>query len=206
MTKDCVNPSDMGILDLLCTRDEMAVSDFTQALGVTATAVRQRIVRLQAQGLVDRVTERQQRGRPRHVYRLTERGRRRTGENFADLAVVLWNEIRSITDQGIRQGLLARVARRLANLYAGELAGKTISDKMRSLASLFQDRQIPFDVDRSGELPILTAHACPYPQLAEKDRSICAMEKLMFSELLGESVRLTQCRLDGQSCCKFELN
>jgi predicted ArsR family transcriptional regulator len=54
---------------------------------------------------------------------------------------------------------------------------------------------------------VLTALACPYPELAEQDRGICAVEKLVFSELLGEKVRLTECRLDGASnCCRFETN
>ena len=78
---------------------------------------------------------------------------------------------------------------------------------MESLAELFAERQVPFSVDqdRNG-LPILTALACPYPDLAEKDRSICALERILFSEVLGNSMQLSQCRLDGQNCCRFELN
>jgi predicted ArsR family transcriptional regulator len=32
---------------------------------------------------------------------------------------------------------------------------------------------------------------------------VCTMEKLMLSEILGNSVRLSECRLDGASCCTF---
>jgi predicted ArsR family transcriptional regulator len=52
---------------------------------------------------------------------------------------------------------------------------------------------------------VLTALACPYPDLAEQDRGICAVEKMMFTEMLGTPVRLTECRLDGAStCCRFQ--
>jgi hypothetical protein len=27
---------------------------------------------------------------------------------------------------------------------------------------------------------------------------------MMFSELVGEGLRLTECRLDGDECCRFE--
>jgi predicted ArsR family transcriptional regulator len=54
------------------------------------------------------------------------------------------------------------------------------------------------------QLPILTALACPYPDLAEQDRMVCAFEKMLFSEMLGEKLRLTACRLDGDTCCTFE--
>ena len=44
----------------------------------------------------------------------------------------------------------------------------------------------------------------PIPELAEQDRTVCSMERMMFSELLGENVRLSDCRLDGHNCCTFE--
>ena len=60
---------------------------------------------------------------------------------------------------------------------------------MNSMAALFRTRQVPFEVEkRDGELPVLTALACPYPELAEKDRSICAMERMMFAELFEKTV------------------
>jgi DeoR family suf operon transcriptional repressor len=63
---------------------------------------------------------------------------------------------------------------------------------------------VPFTLDTEGGLPVLTALACPYPDLAERDRSVCAMERMMISEALGESVRLSACRLDGATCCTFQ--
>jgi len=171
---------------------------------VTTTAVRQRLVRLLASGEIERTKERLNRGRPAHRYGLTEKGRRRAGSNFADLAMTLWQEVREIKDPEIRRGLLQRISGRLATLYAGQIRGSSTEEKMESLADLFRERQIPFEVDRSRELPLLRATACPYPDLAEKDRTVCSMERMMVSELLGTNVRLSDCRLDGHNCCTFE--
>jgi predicted ArsR family transcriptional regulator len=74
---------------------------------------------------------------------------------------------------------------------------------MASLADLMNEREVPFEVDTTGSLPVLSALACPYPELAKADRSVCTMEKLMLSEVLGENVRLSACRLDGANCCTF---
>ena len=104
----------------------------------------------------------------------------------------------------MRRGLLQRLSIRLAESYSDQIQGKTIGERMESLAELFRARQIPFEVRQDqDQLPVLTALACPYPELAEKDATICAMERLMFSELLGEKVNLDRCRLDGDSCCTF---
>jgi predicted ArsR family transcriptional regulator len=74
---------------------------------------------------------------------------------------------------------------------------------MTALANVMGNREIPFEVDKSGGLPVLSALACPYPELARRDRGVCTMEKLMLSEILGENMSLSECRLDGATCCTF---
>src|SRR5262245_22717114 len=196
--------SDIALLDLLRKNGPLSIAQMKPAMGVTTTAVRQRLVRLLSQGDIERQTERKSRGRPIHRYGLTEKGRRRAGANFADLAIALWEEIRQIKDPEVRRGLLQRVGGRLATLYADRIRGSSLEERMESLADIFRERQIPFEVERVHELPLLHATACPYPDLAEQDRTVCSMERLMFSELLGQNVRLRNCRLDGHNCCTFE--
>ncbi len=196
--------SDVGILNLLRKTGPLGVSELTKATGVTPTAVRQRLVRLMAEGLVDRQVARSGRGRPGHRYALTDKGRRETGANFTDLALALWNEVRSVQDADVRRGLLERIAKTMATMYRPQITGNTEAERMRSIGRVFAERDVPFDVDDSGDLPVLTALACPYPQLAEQDRGICALERMMFSELVGNGLRLADCRLDGDECCRFE--
>lgn len=196
--------ADRDLLDHLRKVGTTGVSDLETLLGVTRTAVRQRLNRLMAEGLIERVAEKQARGRPSHKYSLTTKGERLAGDNYGDLVEALWDEIRLIPDTEVRRGLLKRLADRLANTYAERLGNGALAEKMRALRDLMDEKEVPFEVDESGGLPVLTALACPYPDLAEHDRSICAMERLMISEALGESVKLSECRLDGGSCCSFQ--
>jgi predicted ArsR family transcriptional regulator len=198
--------SDVGILDLLRKVGPLGVAELARAMQVTPTAVRQRLVRLMGQGLIDRQLARAGRGRPSHRYALTEKGRRQTGANFVDLAMALWKEVRAIEDPEVRRGLLQRIAKSMAQMYRDQVSGATTSERMQSVSHIFSERDVPFDVEDSGPLPILRALACPYPELAEQDRGICALEKMMFSDLVGSSLRLGDCRLDGDTCCRFTTN
>jgi DeoR family suf operon transcriptional repressor len=216
--------SDAQILDLLRQCGPMSIAQLIEATSVTANAVRQRLTRLTTQGLVEREVFRGSRGRPGHRYRLTEKARRQTGSNFADLAVVLWEEIRAVKDAEVRRGLLARIAAALGGLYAGQVKGTNVAERMHALAELFDRRGVPIEVrpaepsdglDRAGNasqrsagpvLPVLRVLDCPYPDLVERDRGICAVEKMLFAELLDHDVRLSQCRLDGHACCEFSSN
>ncbi|HEY4233657.1 MAG TPA: MarR family transcriptional regulator [Lacipirellulaceae bacterium] len=195
--------SDNAVLDYLRRHGAARISDLVTETGVTATAVRQRIRRLMAEGLIARTTERQVRGRPNHRYTLTDAGERQAGNNFGDLATVLWEEIKAVPDPEVRRGLLKRIADRFVARYRDHVDGVTLSERMASIAGLMQAREIPFEVNTAGGLPVLSALACPYPELAKLDRGVCTMEKLMLSEMLGENVRLSACRLDGATCCTF---
>src|SRR5438105_2825124 len=171
--------SDVALLDLLRKHESLSIAQLKGAMQVTATAVRQRLVRLLAQGDIERRAQRISRGRPVHRYGLTEKGRRRAGANFADLAIALWQEIREIKDAEVQRGLLQRISRRLATLYAGQIRGSSLEERMEALAEIFRERQIPFEVDRTNDLPMLHSTACPYPDWADQDRSVCSMEQMM---------------------------
>ncbi len=198
--------SDDRLLDLLRSRGALNVPEMAHATEVTATAVRQRLTRLMDQGLIEREATRQGRGRPSHRYSLTEKARRQAGSNFADLAITLWQEIRAIKDPDVRRGLLSRLADSLSTHYAGRVRGETVTQRMDSLVDVFAERRVPLTVGLRGELPVLSVHDCPYPDLAERDRGVCTMEKMLFSRLLQQEVRLSECRLDGHACCQFEVS
>jgi predicted ArsR family transcriptional regulator len=199
--------TDADLLELLRSKGALDVTEMAKSAEVTATAIRQRLGRLLAQGLIQRNAIRAGRGRPRHRYRLTQKGMRLTGSNFTDLALALWHEVRSIPDAEVRRGLLRRVVAGLAAAYGPQIEGRTPEERMRSLTDLLSQRRVVFTVDPAAspyDLPLLTAHACPYPELAEQDRGICILEKMLFSEIIGQNLELAQCRLDGGSCCQFQ--
>lgn len=197
--------SDAALLELLRRGGRLGVAALVKAMQVTPTAVRQRLNRLMVEGLVERTTMRRGRGRPSHYYQLSEKGVRAAGDNFADLAAVLWEELRAVRQPEIRRGMLQRIARRLAEKYRGAAARRGDgAPPVAAFAELLADREISCEASEADGLPVLTMYSCPYPELAEQDRGICAMEKLLVSELAGSSMELSECRLDGADCCTFQ--
>jgi predicted ArsR family transcriptional regulator len=206
MLNDVATSSDEALLNLLRERESLSVSQLAVEMDVTATAVRQRLRRLMDQGYIARYAEKAGRGRPSHRYRLTDDGHRKAGTNLPDFAVAAWEEIRRIEDEDVRRELLTKIARRLVRRVAEQVRGETFEEKIESLVQFFEQRHIPYRVEREGELPVLTALSCPYPDLADEQRTICSIERDMFEEVLGGVIRQHACRLDGGNCCSFELS
>jgi len=203
--------TDQTLIDLLRVGGDLGIGNLATGLGVTATAVRQRLERLMRTGLVQRQAVSGKRGRPAHVYSLTQAGKRVGGDNFQDLAIVLWREIRGVKEPAIRRGLLGRIGTALAGMHRETMAGDTPAARMHGVAEMMRSRNIVCAVetapggDDAPAMPVLTTYSCPYPDLAEEDRGICAAERTMIQELVGSPVHLSECRLDGGNCCRFSM-
>ena len=186
-----------------------AIGELTDALGVTATAVRQRIERLLDTGMIDREKIVAGRGRPTYRYRLTVAGHRCAGANPADLADALWREVLAIDDESLRAQILSLVAARLGQQFAAQVAADQNADsfesRMEKLSEMMAAQHMATEVSHAGQLPVLDIGMCPYPSLTDvsDDRAMCRLEEQMISEALGQPVHLSSCRLDGDSCCQF---
>lgn len=199
--------SDRALLDLIRRGGPLTVAEMAANLGVTATAIRNRLTRLLGAGLVVRQSEHQDRGRPKHAYRVSVEAQKRLGQNYTDLALVLWDEMMStVADRKLRRLLFMRVTDRLAEIYRSQVNGQEWEGRLVQLTNLLHDRGVEAEVakEAGGVDSVLRQHSCPYYELAESDPAICALERKMFEKVLGRSLRLSQCRLDGDRSCDFE--
>ncbi len=200
--------SDRPLLDLIRRRGPLTVADMAVSFGVTPTAIRNRLNRLMGLGLVERKSESAQgRGRPQHAYQASDAAHRRLGQNYADLALALWEEMmRSVDDPRLRRQVFQRVTERLADLYRAQLTGDGWEGRLVQLGTLLHDRGIEAEVVFREEdaKPVLRQYSCPYFELAETDDSVCALERKMFEKVVGQALTLSSCRLDGDRACQFE--
>lgn len=204
MTQNQLSDNDRAMIGLLRGKSSLTVCDLVEEMGVTATAVRQRLTKLMAMGLVDRTHTAEGRGRPSHHYVLTENGRKSLANNFGDLAVALWEEVQKIDDVATRQRVISGAVNRLSDKYRSEIRGETTEDRMASLTHLFAERQIPISFEEKEGLPVITVSGCPYPTLAKDNREICDMEKELLSKVIGQPIDRCQCQQDGDQCCSFQ--
>jgi len=202
--KKTLENQEREFLERLQRLGRATVQQICDDLGVTATAVRHRLVRLQSLGFVGRDLIREGRGRPHHVYSVTSAGQRELGDNYGDLALVLWRELQSIPDEKIRTQVEQRIRDAMVSQYGKTVNGGELHDRFKQLRTALLERGYDVEVDETAALPVLRENSCPYQELADNDRGICEMEEEVFEKVLGVPLKLSQCFLDGHSCCEFE--
>ncbi|MBL4883086.1 MAG: helix-turn-helix transcriptional regulator [Planctomycetaceae bacterium] len=202
---DSIVDSDRQFLADLNQIGSATVPQLCEQEGVTATAIRQRLLRLQAAGLVSRQSVRATRGRPHHEYQLTDEGQRVLGNNYAELASLLWDQLNLISDEQVKKKMLAGLRDTLVKRYGASVKEGNIADRLRDLKHSLVDQGFNIEIEQEGALLTLTEQNCPYHDLASKDHTICDLEHEVFEKILGVSLNLSQRCVDGHNCCRFEV-
>lgn len=202
--RTAIDHNDRQFLERLHRLGEGSVQDLCEELGVTATAVRQRLVRLQGAGLVNRRTEHAGRGRPHHVYSVTQGALQQLGDNYSELASILWHEMTSIEEPEVRERVVGRIRDAFIRRYGEVVTADSLPRRMEQLKDALVAHGFDVEVDDSRELPVLRENSCPYHELAQADSLICELEQQVFQQVLGAPVNLTECCLDGHNCCEFQ--
>lgn len=200
-----LDDSDQVVLQWLQQHGQATIQELCDTLSVTATAIRQRLNRLQDMRLIDRETIRASRGRPHHAYVLTDAGRQQLGDNYAELALLLWEEIQQLENADLRDRLFRRIEQQLSQRYGATVQGKSVEQRFEQLRNSLKDRGFRVEIDTSAGLPILREMHCPYHKLAAADAEICRVEKRVFEQVLGVKLTLTQSCRQGHGCCEFHI-
>jgi predicted ArsR family transcriptional regulator len=139
------------------------------------------------------------------VLTLTDEARQRYGQRTGGFLRLLLEEIVAVEGRGKLHELLGRVQQRMAAGLRREVGTDgSPAERLRRLAERMSDEGIVVEANGVNGDIALTIFTCPYPELAGKHREICEMERQTVSELVGGSVELDQCMLDGHLCCEFK--
>ncbi len=170
------------------------VSQLLTATGVSRSAIRQRLARLQALGLICREPIRRGRGRPYYVYRLTREGEQEFGWLLPDLAAALWTELSGQADEHVRKRLTDSLAQKLAGPIRANLALSAGMSRIRSFVSLLRRQGTDIELDLSGQWPVVRQYDCPFGALARDTPGICKLSQAIIRYVLESDVLICCCR------------
>jgi predicted ArsR family transcriptional regulator len=182
---------------------QATIKELEEVLGVSTTAVREHLIHLQSQGFVSTSTVRYGPGRPRLVFHLTEKAHRLFPKQYDLLINLLLQEISAEDGVDKVERLLTRVGTRLATEYQDRISSEDIADRLSELRATLEDRGIDAEIHASGSS--IKIFSCPYFDVAQKHNAVCAMERQMFEQVVGEKVTQAYSIREGQHyhCCFY---
>lgn len=193
------------ILFRLKTRGPESIADLSTAFGVTSEAVRQLLVKLEADGLVAFEDQRAGRGRPKRLWRLTETGHARFPDRHADLSLALLDAVRAEFGEAGLDRLIARREAEQRQVYNRVTEGVgSLEQRVARLADL-RDREgymAEWRREEDGSLLLIENH-CPICAAAASCQNLCRSELNVFREALGSDAvveRVDHVLAGGRRC------
>lgn len=185
---------------------EATLAELEEEMGLARESLRDHCRALEAQGLLERAgVRRAGAGRPRVVYRLTERGEelfpRREGELLGELVRFLAVDER---DELLERFFAQRSERRRPALLR-RVAGLSGDALLREVAAILSEEgYLAEPVGEGGEARLRLCH-CPLRDLVAVSRLPCRAELALVEELLGATLARESFMPHGDSSCTYRL-
>src|SRR5215470_6781416 len=195
-----------AIIDLLKANGAMSVGRLAGELEVSKVCVRRHLGLLESDGLVTFEEERHDRGRPRFIYRLTEKAARlfpQIYDEFAKEALIAIR--RNFGDEGLRRVLRSRADELIAR-FEDKLSGRSFDERVKSLTREIDAKGYLADARRLKDGSYrLRQRNCPIESVAVAYPQVCEEELRVYREVLGCEV-VCECRIaDGARQCDFRV-
>ena len=193
------------ILDYLRNRGQATVKELGDHLGLTSTGIRQHLTVLERDGLVEAREERGHVGRPALVYSLSAAGDALYPKIYDALANALIEESRALLGPEALQQLMKNVAARFAEPYMARLEGKPTSERVKEASKIIQERGCLAECIEEPDDYLIRQQTCPFPNVAQRNSAVCALEVEFVRRLVGTDARLTSSLLRGDASCTYRV-
>jgi predicted ArsR family transcriptional regulator len=177
------------VLELLKRNGQQTVAQLHRILDVSCVAIRRHLEALESEGLVEQTARALGRGRPAHLYALTEAGHELFPRNYQQLASQLLEAVLAELGPTAVERLFAHRRRALARQYARRTLGRGLPELARELAAIQDENGYMARCERADEDRYLVReHNCAISGVAAAHPSACRHELDLFRQLAGPGV------------------
>lgn len=195
----------MRILQLLKMRAGMTVGQLTDALHISQMGVRQHLAILETEGLIEHHQEKQGRGRPPHVYQLTDEANSLFPTTYANFAVGLMHEVAKFNGPGFINKVFRGRMKAQLEAYQLRLKGKTLCERVKELAQIRDEEGYMARFDENEDDYILIEHNCPIAVIAQEYPHVCEIELALFRQSLGAKIVREEHLMQGSHRCCYRI-
>ncbi|MFN0083818.1 MAG: helix-turn-helix transcriptional regulator [Blastocatellia bacterium] len=195
-----------AIIGLLKINGAMSAEQLAHELAVSKVNVRRHLGVLESDGLIDYQVERHERGRPRHLYSLTEKACCLFPQRYDEFArEVLVQLQRTYGDEGVRRVLGGRTEELIEQLRT-EFEGLEFDDCVKRLARVMSAKGYLAEARKMKDgVYRLRLRNCPMERVAHSHPQVCEEELRVYRETLNCEVARECHIVSGSRMCEYRL-
>lgn len=193
-----------AILNFLKINGSSEAKAMAEFCGLTTMAVRQHLLRLLADGLLQVRTERRPQGRPTHVYWLTELGDAQFPRDYAGLASDLLSTLAALDGKAKIKEVFRKRRSEMMTRYRARVKGKDLEERVCETVSILSECGYMAEALPSGSREfLLTEHNCAIRDIAKCFPVACEEELCFIRDVVGAKVTRVTHLLAGDRHCSY---
>jgi len=198
------------ILHRLKTRGPQSVKILSKQLDMTTMGVRQHLTDLESKGLVAQTQEeRQTRGRPVHLWKLSQNGHARFPDRHSQATIELIDVIRSSLGEASLNQLIDDRSDKIEAAYRAQLdaTAPELQQQIERLAQLRSEEGYMAEVRLLPDGWMLIENHCPICSAATSCQQFCKSELEVFQRLFENEATVTRTDhlLAGARRCAYKI-
>ena len=202
--------SQQQIMQRLKTRGPQSVKILSKQLDMTTMGVRQHLTDLESKGVIGQTgEEKQNRGRPVHLWKLSEKGHGHFPDAHSQVTLELIDVIRTtLGEESLHQLIDHRASQIQANYQqALDAADADLPSRIECLVKLRTEEGYMAEIRLLPDGWLLIENHCPICSAAKECQQFCNSELSMFQELFSDlaSISRVDHLLAGARRCAYKV-
>lgn len=196
------------ILYILKKDGEVSMKELADYFTISDIAIRKHVQALLWDGFIKKRQERQEVGRPYHLYSLTEKGHHTFPNQYAELPVKLLEDLEALEGTEVVENLLRYRKQQEEQEFAKQLPDEDFDERMKKMIELQEEKGYMIDYSKlpNGDYEMKIFN-CPIYNLASEFHQVCTNEKTMYQNLFPNSeVTITSHLTKGAKYCSWVIS
>lgn len=191
------------ILDQILLLQTATITQLADRLNISEISVRHHLLKLEAEGIVTSSEERHGVGRPRFIYRLTEKGFQNAPVNHIKLTDLPLTTMERVLGADALAELFKQIGADLAEDYWNSLTFHSPEEALTALTKRLTEDGFIVSWSKDGENLVLTTNHCPFHYLGQKHPAVCTISRALLESLLQRAISLEPGVLSGEAACIY---
>ncbi|HXX57330.1 MAG TPA: ArsR family transcriptional regulator [Thermodesulfovibrionales bacterium] len=198
------NPTRQAIVLALKKKGNLSVDELSKEVKITPMGVRQHLLVLERNGMVEYITRKQGIGRPGFLYRLTSATDAFFPKTYEQFSLDLLRQIERADGRSkIEELLKARKDHILAERLKTFTGKDSLAGRVSALVDMMHEAGGITELEEDETHYKVRQFNCPLSKIASQYKEVCTYDTELFQTLLGVDITLQESIADGARSCSY---
>lgn len=186
-------------------RSSSTASELAATFGLSPNAIRQQLVVLERDGLVEERPVRRGPTKPTLEFSLTPQADKLFPQQYDKMLAAVLRDVKATYGEPAVEAIFERIGERAVEKAQTKVTAADAEGKIAQLTQVLRDNGVVADYSLIDGGFALHEHNCPYSSIVSEHPEMCGVVHHMIDATIGGTIEQTESLATGGKSCRFEV-